>query len=83
MLFAVAMALGKMDLLKAQDGHLTVPLDQWRTVSFTLKGKTIRVPVTEVFAALAEMSEPPTTKKTKQVWSWKPGLGWSIEEVDA
>jgi hypothetical protein len=51
---AVGMALGKMDTLKASNGELTVPLDQWHHITFKLKGKTIVVPVQEVFDALAQ-----------------------------
>lgn len=56
-LMAIGMALGKMDAVKATagpGGTLTVPLDQWGQVVFTLKGKRIVVPVEEVFDALAE-----------------------------
>lgn len=51
-LFALGMALGKLDLLKAQEGMLTVPLDNWRVIVFQYKGKTVEVPVGEVFEAL-------------------------------
>jgi hypothetical protein len=53
-LFAIGCALGKMDTLKAEGGQLTCDLNQWSHVVFTFKGKTIRVPVAEVFAALAD-----------------------------
>lgn len=52
--FAVAMALGKMDLLKAEGGQLTVPLDAWDHVVFIRKGRQIRIPVDEIFNALLE-----------------------------
>jgi hypothetical protein len=51
-LFAMAMALGKMDTLKASGGQLTCPLDQWDHVTFTYRGKTVTMTVAEVFAAL-------------------------------
>lgn len=51
---AVGMVLGKFDTVKAQGGHLTVDLTQWREVTFTLHGKTIAVPVAEIFQALQE-----------------------------
>ena len=54
-LLAVGMACGKLDALSASEGQLTVDLGQWRHVVFTLKGKTIRVPVAEVFAALQDV----------------------------
>lgn len=53
MFLGVAMALGKMDLLKAEGGTLTVPLDQWGQVIFVRKGKKISVPVDEIFASLS------------------------------
>lgn len=56
-LMATAMALGRMTLLKAQDGpggELRVPLDQWAYIVFERHGKRIRVPVDEVFRALQE-----------------------------
>ena len=33
-------------------GHLTIPLDQWRTLRFTLKGKMVELTTAEVFAVL-------------------------------
>ena len=54
MLTGVGMALGKLDALKAQGGQLTVDLGQWEHVVFSLHGKSIKVPVAEVFKALAE-----------------------------
>lgn len=57
-LFAMGMALGKMDVVKAQGGQLTVNLDQWHEIVFTYRGKTVRVPVSEVFKSL---QEGPTT----------------------
>lgn len=53
-LFAMAMALGKMDALKASEGQLLCDLSQWGSIVFKLHGKQIRVPVEEVFAALQE-----------------------------
>lgn len=52
MLFSIGMALGKLDALKASGGQLTVDLNQWATVVFKHKGKTIVVPVAEIFDAL-------------------------------
>ena len=63
-LFAFAMALGKLDALKAVDmaeseegragsnGELTADLNQWAAVVFKYRGKTVRVPMVEVFASL-------------------------------
>jgi hypothetical protein len=59
------MALGRMDVLKASTpercGCLTVNLDQWGEIVFTLHGKRISVPVAEVFAALADERGVKTT----------------------
>lgn len=51
-LFAIGMALGKLDALKAEGGQLTCDLNQWSHVVFKHKGKTITIPVADVFAAL-------------------------------
>lgn len=53
-LLAFGAALGKLDVFQAAGGQLTVDLDQWSHVVFKLRGKTVAVPVAEVFAALAE-----------------------------
>lgn len=56
-LMALGMALGKMDVVKANAaGQLTVPLDQWGAIVFQYRGKTVTVPVSEVFAAMAEVA---------------------------
>lgn len=52
-LLALGMALGNLDALKAQGGQLTVDLNQWQEIVFKHRGKTLRVPVAEVFEALA------------------------------
>lgn len=52
-LMAMGMALFKMDLLKAQGGELTCDLGQWDHITFKFRGRTVRVPVAEVFAAIA------------------------------
>lgn len=52
MLMATAMALGKMNLLKAEGGELTVPLDAWHHVVFIRKGKRITITVDDIFEAL-------------------------------
>lgn len=60
MLTATAMCLGKMDLLKAEGGLLTVPLDAWQHVVFVRRGQRISISVDEIFAALkAEAHEAP------------------------
>lgn len=51
-LLVFGMCLGKMDVLKAAGGQLTVNLDQWQDVVFIHRGKVVRVPVAEIFAAL-------------------------------
>lgn len=53
-LLATGMALGKLDALSANGGQLTCDLNQWSHVVFKLKGKTVTIPVAEVFAALVE-----------------------------
>jgi hypothetical protein len=53
-LLAFGMALGKLDALKASNGQLTVPLDQWGSIVFEHKGKKITVRVDEIFRALQE-----------------------------
>lgn len=55
-LFAFAMALGKLDALKAEGGLLTVDLSQWREVQFKHGGKTLAVSTLEIFKALSEPS---------------------------
>lgn len=62
-LMAFGMALGKMDTLKASSGQLTVPLDQWGSLVFTYRGKTVTVSVAEVFRAMTEIAahEPNNT----------------------
>lgn len=57
-LLTFGMCLGKMDCVKAAGGQLTVDLDQWGSVVFKHRGKTISVPVAEIFAALAEGRSP-------------------------
>ena len=54
MLFAIGMALGKMDALKAEGGQLTVDLNQWGTVVFKHGSKVCRISTAEIFRALAE-----------------------------
>lgn len=53
-LLGIGMSLGKLDALKASEGQLTVDLNQWGSVVFKYGTRTIRVPVKEVFEALAE-----------------------------
>lgn len=53
-LLVFGMALGKMDVLKAAGGQLTVDLDQWGVVVFKHRGRTVQVPVAEIFEALQE-----------------------------
>jgi hypothetical protein len=57
LLFSIGMALGKLDVLKAESGQLTVPLDQWRNVVFTYKGKKIVISVAEIFKTLQTLDE--------------------------
>jgi hypothetical protein len=49
----MGMALGKLDALKAQGGQLTCDLNQWRAIVFKYRGKTVVVPMSQVFEALA------------------------------
>ncbi len=53
-LFAMGLALGKLDALKAAGGQLTCDLNQWQTVVFKYRGRTVTVPVSEVFKCLEE-----------------------------
>ena len=54
MLLAVGAIMGKFDSVQAKESEalLTVDLSQWRGVRFTHKGKTVIVPVAEVFDAV-------------------------------
>jgi len=51
-LFAMGMALGKLDTLKAEGGQLTCDLNQWREVVFKYRGETLRWTTKEIFEAL-------------------------------
>lgn len=53
-LFAIGMALGKLDALKASGGQLTVDLDQWSHVVFRHNGKLLAVSTSDVFKALED-----------------------------
>lgn len=53
-LFAIGMALGKLDALAADGGQLTCDLNQWTHVVFKHGKKVITIPVAEVFAALEQ-----------------------------
>lgn len=52
-LLAFGMAIGKFDTLRAENGLLTCDLNQFATIVFTYRGKTVRVPISQVFEALA------------------------------
>lgn len=65
-LLVFGMALGKMDVLKASAGQLTVDLDQWGCVVFKHHGKTISVPVSEIFDALAAGRPSPAVNSSQQ-----------------
>jgi hypothetical protein len=64
-LLMFGMALGKLDVIKASTpercGCLTINLDQWGEIVFTLHGRRISVPVADVFAALADERGVKTT----------------------
>jgi hypothetical protein len=54
-LFSVGMTLEKFDaVMSAKSGLLTVNLNDWHSVDFTLGGKVVSVPVAEIFRALQE-----------------------------
>lgn len=53
-LLTFGMALGKLDVLKAKGGELSVDLSQWERVIFKLGGHQIAVTVQEVFDALRQ-----------------------------
>ena len=48
-----SIALGDFTALRAEAASLRVPLDQWSAVTFQYRGKEVRIPVSEIFAALA------------------------------
>jgi hypothetical protein len=49
------MTLEKFDaVMSAKSGLLTVNLNDWHSVDFTLGGKVVSVPVAEIFKALQE-----------------------------
>lgn len=55
MLLAIGTSMaGHTTQAHANPAMLTVDLNQWSTVVFKLKGKTVYVPVAEIFAALQE-----------------------------
>ena len=50
--------MGQFDALKPGPGiSLRVPLDQWHAVTFQYRGKEVRIPVAEIFAAIAAKGE--------------------------
>ena len=53
-LLTFGMALGKMDVLKAKGGELTVDLGQWERIIFNLHGHQIAVTVQDVFNVLKD-----------------------------
>lgn len=52
MLALLSLPLADVRILGQQQGHLTIPLDQWATVRFTLKGKAVEFTTAEIFAVL-------------------------------
>ena len=54
-LAAFSMAVTKrMDVFAAEGGMLTCNLGDWKWLVFQYKGKQVNVPMSDVFAALAE-----------------------------
>lgn len=51
-MLSLAMILGKLDVVHAQRGVLTVDLNQWRDVHLKLGEEVIEISVREIFDAL-------------------------------
>ena len=51
-LFALGLALGKMDALKAEQGQLVCDLAQWPTIKFKYHGEVVSYSTKEVFDIL-------------------------------
>ena len=54
----MGIGLGKYDALAQRDGALSVNLSQWSFILFEFEGQMVKVPVKDVFAAIAEQYEP-------------------------
>lgn len=48
----LSLPLADVRMLAQQQGHLTIPLDQWATVTFTLDGRVLRLTTAEIFNIL-------------------------------
>ncbi len=64
MFTAIGMVIGKYNSVEAKEGTglLTCNLDLFRTIRFTHKGKTINIPVEEIFAAISAGTGVAATK---------------------
>lgn len=54
LLAVLALPLGARTALGTTAGWLTIPLDQWKGLTITHKGKKIHLRAEDVFAALSE-----------------------------
>lgn len=52
LLAVLSLPLADVRILGQQQGHLTIPLDQWATVRFTLRGKAAEFTTAEIFGIL-------------------------------
>ena len=52
-LLGFSVAMGDFTALRAEAASLRVPLDQWSAVTFQYRGQEVRIPVAEIFAAIA------------------------------
>lgn len=48
----LSLPLADVRMLAPQQGHLTIPLDQWATVTFTLGGRKLLLSTAEIFNIL-------------------------------
>ena len=44
-------------LPKLEPSHLTIPLDQWASITVQYKGKSVTLPIAEVFDTLTELPQ--------------------------
>lgn len=52
LLALLSLPMADVRVLAQHTGHLTIPLDQWGTLSFTFKGKTVEFTTADVFRIL-------------------------------
>ncbi len=49
---AVGILIGRFESVQAAPGTLVIDLDQWQTITFKHRGKTLAVSMSEAFEAL-------------------------------